>query len=787
MIEPRGALCGIRVVDLTDSVSGQFAARLFADNGASVVLVEPPDGSTMRQTGPIVDDGQERMSALFAHLNRGKSSVVVDRKHRNRTIDAIASLGDVIVVDSPRDARAVSALPGLSVACIVTPFGLDGPRRHWKGGELIYQALSGTMFENGDPDREPLYGVGFRASYAAGVIAYTQAVSLLLRAQTSTRVVDVSIAEVAASMGFGRVGQYSYNGTIEGRDSKAIPRAMIRCADGWAALFIYDNRWIQSCHALGLADLAADPRFATENSRLANWAVFQAEATRLLADRTLDDVVACGQAHDVVVARSVEPAELLDEHQLRARGFWDHLGTSTPLARGLGPMFRFGRTPQLIGGQVPHIGSTTSDQVTRCWSSPRRASTNGPRQESERPLTGLRVVDLTTAWSGPMATRLLATLGADVVKIEGPHRPDDWRGPARGGVPSRYPEFDPGERPYDRNFQFNGQNHDKRGVAVDLKDDRGVHAVRRLAEGCDVLVSNFRSGTLDRLGLGYADLSTVNASIVVVEMPAYGSGGPISRHVALGPSMELMCGMASLIGYGDGKPVTTGPAYLDPIGGFNAAAATVTALFVRNSTGVGQGVEVAQREAAMHWIGEEIIAAAAMTRPAAPEGNQRPGYIVHDAFPTHGDDEWIAIAIADEERLADLCSVMAIEPAPLAAVSQIIEALRAATSRDDKHQLASRLQALGIAAAAVNNAEDLAECDFLAHRGLLQTTVHPDVGMRVSLGLPLHIDGVNMAMTRPAPTFGQHNREVLCGAAGLTDQEVDELEAEGVLATVPTR
>ena len=143
-----------------------------------------------------------------------------------------------------------------------------------------------------------------------------------------------------------------------------------------------------------------------------------------------------------------------------------------------------------------------------------------------RPLEGVRIIDLTSAWAGPMATRVLAALGADVVKIEGPARLDDWRGAASGGPPDRYPDFTPGDRPYDRHFQFNTQNHDKRSLVLDLKSSAGRDVARRLIAGADVVMANFSVGTLDRMGLGWAEVSQVAPAAILVEMPAARAGRP---------------------------------------------------------------------------------------------------------------------------------------------------------------------------------------------------------------------------------------------------------------------
>jgi crotonobetainyl-CoA:carnitine CoA-transferase CaiB-like acyl-CoA transferase len=787
------ALQGVRVLDASNSVAGQFCGRLFADNGAATLLVEPPEGSVIRRTGPFAPDGAgARTSTLFAHLNAGKTSVGIDLGTEVGMVRfrELAAAADVLIVDDGMRLPEFAAGAKPRAICRITPFGEDGPLAGWRGSEMIYQALSGVMFENGRVEGPPLYGVGHRASYAAGVIGYIQSVATLLAEDGGARTIDVAIAEVAASMCFNRVTQFSYNGEIEGRDIRTIPRAIVRCADGWASIFIYDNRWRHACRGLGLDDLVDDPRFASEASRLGNWPAFIAELDRRLAGKPVDEVVAAGQRERAVVARAMAPGELFSEPQLLARRYWDRCKPGE-LPR-LGPMFRMSATPQVDHGPAPKkVGNPAEPAWPAAEAKPRPPAA----PESNLPLAGTRVLDLTTAWSGPMSTRILASLGASIVKVEGPARKDDWRGPTAGGHPARYPDGIPGERPFDRCYQFNTQNHDKRDLVVDVKTEAGLEIVRRLADRADIMIANFSAGTLDRMGLGWNFLHARNQRLIVVEMPAYGGDGPIKDHVALGPSMEMMAGMARIIGHGDGHPVTTGPAYLDPLGGFNSAAAVLTALSARERTGKGQYLELAQREAAMHWIGEEIVLAGATGVDREPQGNRVDGMVPHEAFRCAGDDAWVAIAAADDAEFAALVRAagqpqLASDPRFVtievrrANENRLNEIIGAWTADKDKHELAAMLQAAGVHAAPVQNARDLHASAFLRHRGLTQRVTHPAAGTHDYQGLALHISGWDLAIKRPAPGFGQHNDEVLA-ELGYSDADIAGLEAADVTAKVP--
>ena len=481
--------------------------------------------------------------------------------------------------------------------------------------------------------------------------------------------------------------------------------------------------------------------------------------------------------------------ELLTEPQLVARGYW-----SKPIKPGellrLGAMFRMSDTPQQDHGPAPDIGVGGEAMVAGWKRRPIRCTIAVPR-----PLDGVRVLDLTTAWSGPMCTRILAALGADVVKIEGPRRIDDWRGPIGGGHPARYPSGAAGDRPFDRCYQFNTQNHDKRSLVVDLKDPSGLDVALKLADRSDVMIANFSAGTLTRMGLGWDVLRRRNSRLIVVEMPAYGADGPIKDHVALGPSMELMSGMARSIGYGDGRPVTTGPAYLDPLGGFNSSAAVLTALAARERTGRGQHVEIAQREAAMHWIGEEIVLAHATGADREPKGNRSDTMAPHDAFPAKGEDAWVAIAVEDDAGFAAFARTMGLpelvaDPrfATFGARKENEDALTAIisawTRRRDKRDTAALLQSIGVLAAPVQDARDLFRSDYLRARGLTQSVGHPAAGTNDYLGLPLHISGWDLRIRRPAPTFGQHNDEVL-QELGFAPGAIERLQAAGVIADRP--
>ncbi len=403
------------------------------------------------------------------------------------------------------------------------------------------------------------------------------------------------------------------------------------------------------------------------------------------------------------------------------------------------------------------------------------------------PLAGIRVLDVTTAWAGPFVGRVLAALGADVVHVEAASRMDLWRGGLTGENPRRYPDGQLGERPYDRTVLFNSQNLHKRSLCIDIKRPGGREALYAVARNVDVIVSNFTPGTLARMGLSYETLSQENPGVIVVEMPAYGVSGPMSKLTALGPSMEFSSGMSAFIGYPDSGPTPTGPAYLDPIGGYNGAAAILTALYDRKLTGKGQYVEVSQVEAAMPLVGNLILACMENDQEPARCGNSVPGYIVHDAFRCMGREQWVAIAIENAEQWDVFARLIETDLDATADPAVLREAIGQWTSERDKHWIASRLQELGIAAAPICHGKDVAMDFHLRETGFFTEITHPEAGPRLYQGLPFRFSNHRLPQLGPAPMLGEHTEQVLRDWGGLDEPAIAELRCNGTISNDPTK
>lgn len=781
-----GALAHLRVVDYSETLAGQYCARLFADYGAAVLLVEPPQGSSIRCMAPFSQAGD---SLQFFHLNTGKQSVIMDldTPQGRESLKLRLAGADVVILPPGADADAIAEDNPYGVVVQPTPFGTDGPRASWQGPEIVLQALSGMMHNNGAAGREPLFGTGNRAALASGVGAYLGALTALYARTTTGRgqVVRIDAAETAAAMCFPYVMQHIYNGTVRQRTEQAVQAGQVLCRDGWVCIWIYNFRWHALLEALDLPELEHDPRFADPAERRANWdelfALFQAK----VADMQAEDLVEILQKAQVIAAKAYRPSELVGNRHLNAREYWG----SVDGRRVLGPAFRLTRTPRQLRSGAPQAGASAEGP----WDEkplPPKQGTGG------RPLEGLRVIELTTAWAGPMSGRVLAFLGAESIHVEAPNRVNSWRLNKDSPNPINFPDHVPGARWYDRSFLFNSQNVNKLSCILNLKTEQGRATLRRLVAVADILICNFRPGTLKKLGLDYDSLTAIKPDLIVAELPAFGVSGPMSDYAALGPTMEMAAGMSAMIGYPGGQPEVTGPSYLDPIGGFNAAGAILTALIHRQRTGQGQYVEVPQVEAALQLIGAEILTASETGEDPMPNGNRVSFASPHDAFPARGDDQWIAIAALDEAQWRALCGIMghaelADDPrfsslnARQANEAELSQLIAAWTANQDKHELAAALQAAGVAAAPVQTPKDLAEDPYLAYRGFFTELDHPDAGRHLHPGLPIHLSATPGAQLKSAPPFGRDNRHVLETILKLSPAEVAAIETSDAMATVP--
>lgn len=404
---------------------------------------------------------------------------------------------------------------------------------------------------------------------------------------------------------------------------------------------------------------------------------------------------------------------------------------------------------------------------------------------ADGPLRGVRILDLTHVWAGPLGVRVLADLGAEVVKIEAPYGrgPRDIVDTPLGG----WLWGDPGDEPWNRNAMFLKLMRNRRAVCLDLKAPEGRATFLELVAGADVVIENFSVRAMPELGLDFDSLQAVNPRIVYVSMTGYGGAGPYRDRVAFGPTVEPLSGLGSLLGYGPGESRCTTMALLDPIAALSAAAAVVTALRRRAETGRGARVEVSLHEGGVSFSGPWLLAHQ-LGQSVTPRGNRHPAMAPHGVYPCAGHDAWIAIGCADDAQWRALCTVIGGELDPGAnlgmriARHDAIDATIACWTRSrDKHEAATCLQAAGVPAGPVNTTPDmLADAQAIYRQFFVPLEEHMPVP-----GNPVKMTGLTSADWTPCPKLGADNAAVLRDWLGYGDTRIEELQRQGVLTDRP--
>ncbi len=402
------------------------------------------------------------------------------------------------------------------------------------------------------------------------------------------------------------------------------------------------------------------------------------------------------------------------------------------------------------------------------------------------PLNGVRVIDFTHVWAGPLATRVLGDLGADIIKVEAP-----WaRGPATPGPANPDPR---GEDHWNRQGVTNKLNRNKSGICLDSKSPAGHKILTDLVRKADVVIENFSAKAMTSMGLDWASLEALNPRIIYVAMPGFGHSGPYRDYVAYGTIVEPMCGLTALMGYGPDEPRVSTTALPDPSAGLAAAAAVVTALARRDADGKGRYVELSLQEAAIALFGEYFLLAQ-LENPPGPIGNAHADYAPNGVYRCAGNDNWLAISVCSRAEWHNLTQLVgeALSGEAFAtfenrqanrdALDRTIEAW---TCNQDKLLLMAELQHAGVPAGAVQIPPEMIADPHNVARQFYVPLGADHIDTRVYAGLPITIDGKRYEGWRPAPRLGEHNREVLGTVLGMSDAEITQLELDGVITTRP--
>ncbi len=791
-------LDGYTVIDLSVGIAGGYCTKLLADGGAAVVKVESPEGDPLRRwsaSGATIAPGDD--GALFSFLAGSKNSVVVDPETPDDvellrslldTADAVVwSRGSAVVaLDEFTPATLADAYPHVTVTAI-TPFGLEGPWSDKPATEFTTQAWSGGAIGlgRGAQDRAPLFVAGQIGEWLAG--AYAAAGTMA----THSGLVDVSMLE-AQVLG---LTYYSVSfidaldRPFRDRRRLSIP-GVATAADGLVALGCGTaQQWFDLC-AMVDHDEWIDEQSDLSITEQAN--IHADEIYEWVRENKVDDILDLASAFRIPNAPVGNGATVTSFDQFVERGTF----VSNPRDGFTQPGAPYRMSPPLLRAPnpAPRLGEHTDRYRSRARSQGREFAPPTARNAISRamPFEGVRVLDMTSFWAGPSCTHVLAQLGAEVIHVESTARPDGTR--LIAGVPMSEEQW------WERSPIFSGLNTNKKSVTLDIRNTRGVELLHQLVTTCDVIVENYTPRVLDQIGLDFDAVHRLRPDAIMMRMPGFGLDGPWRDKPAFAYVIEDASGITWLTGHPDQNPVEP-YAIGDPNAGVHGLNALILALAHRRRTGEGVRIEAAMVDAALNVAAEQVIEYSAYGNLLQREGNRGPAAAPQNLYRTGELDEfgrpddWVAIAVATDEQWTHLVAALG-HPAWATDEFATVDGRRRRHDEIDERlsewcetrtgdEIVQTLWDAGVPVAKVMQPHRVGDLAQLVHRGFYERVEHPVNPTARHSTLPMRIStGPQRFHRAPAPLLGQHNYEVLSGL-GLGDDEIAELEEQGIIGTVP--
>jgi len=797
-----GALSHLRIVEIGSAAAASYCARLFADFGATVQKVEPPQGDPLRRTAPLTPKGQ---SAWFAFLNFNKSSIALDPDDKGASARLTELIGNCDVLIDGRDVDAADC-PAFDLAALkrsnpglihvdVSWFGPDGPYAKFEAVDSTIRALTGLVKLVGPVEGPPAHAPDFQTGIFAGLWGFIAAASSVLgRMQDGHgRTSSLSIFESSIAVTEYIMFESFTRGDIMRRIGvnrfwPTFPVGIYETKQGWLGVTtVTPAQWRAFCEMLGLYDLRDDATLFMGIDRLQRMEEIEGKFIPKLKQRTAQEWFAEGLRRKIPIVPVPDIGDLVGDAEKKSRGAIVPIVIGDETGFTVGSMQRLTGTPPRRGGAVPAIGEG-QPAMARPGDAAARAPAPKAGVAKRLPLEGVRVIDFSMGWAGPICTRTLADLGADVIKIEAIQYPDWWRGV------DRRPAYVL-EQMYEKSVRYCIMNRNKRGITLDLTRPQGLQLAKRLLADADLVVDNYSVEVLPKLGLGYEVLSQLNPKLVMMSMSAFGAGSVHRDCRAYGSTLEQGSGLPSVVGDANGPPVMSHTAFGDAVGGLNGCAAVLTALIHARLTGKGQFIDLAQIECMMPFAAPWIVAHSIDGRTTPVKyGNRHPDFVPHGCFPCAGSDNWIVVAISSDAMWPRLCKLLgrtdwaADEALKHAAgrrqiESEIEAAIAGWTSTRDPDDAMNALQAAGVASGVARLPIELLKDPQLHARGFIQQIDRAFIGRHPQPSMPFRETGKPFEIRSAPPTLGEHNREILAGMLGLSDAEIEQLARDGVIGT----
>jgi crotonobetainyl-CoA:carnitine CoA-transferase CaiB-like acyl-CoA transferase len=795
-------LRGVRVLDLT-SGRAEMTSRYLADLGAEVLRVGVPGRDD--EDGRAAAFGPSSLHHLTHNANKHQARIDLAAPAGRAELEVLLGAADLLVEDTaPGTLDAFGLAPAdllrrhpQLVVISVTDFGQTGPYRDWVGSEWTHLAMGAVLSRSGIPGEPPLLPPGSLATEGTAIqAAFAGLVAYANRLETGIGDhVDVSVYEATGQVldpgyGIGGTGAAGLRapGADRGRPDARHLYPIFPCADGHVRVCLLSARQWRGMRAwMGEPAELADPGLENLMTRFAAVDLIYPLIGVLFAAQSRDDLVAAGQGFGVPIAALLSPAEVLAaEHFERRRAF-----TTLPSASG-----RSVRVPNgfveingvRAGLRRPAPGPDDHDAgLVASWSEvagagraaePGVAGSSGPAHR-RHPLAGMRILDLGVIVVGAELGRLLADQGADVIKVENREFPDGSRQATNDQMTG----------------SFAAGHRNKRSLGLNLRHPDGLALFLDLVARSDAVLSNFKPGTMSSLGLGYEELAKANPRIVLAESSALGADGPWSKRMGYGPLVRASTALTGLWAYPDVEEGFSDAStiYPDHAAARIGAVAVLAALLDARRSGRGAHIRVSQAETMIGQFADMFALESIQPGSMVARGNVGPGDAPRGLYRCAGEDEWCVVDIRGDGDWARLSRL--IGRPQLAADTRYQSAAARVEHRlevDDlvgewlaalpPREAMTRLQSAGVPAGMMQRVNDLPGDEHLVARGFFDVLAQPQLRRPLVVErAPAHFGGVADPPENPAPLLGEHTRPVCREVLGLSDGEIDDLLAAGVL------
>ena len=761
------ALNDVVVLELASGVAGPYCGRLLADLGSTVVKVEPPEGDHIRRSEPLVN-GE---SAFFNYLNAGKASIVAEPGASE--LAAVLGRADIVTHNllGPEADALEARVKSANTAAIVislSPYGRSGERSSWQATPFTEWATGGFFYFAGDPAREPLALPGYQAEFHGGVHAAIAALAGLWHARETGegQQVEISHQEACLNDHSWLTSMWTHMGQVQKRSGSLYAK----CSDGWVFLFNmvpYPNLFI----LMERFDLLEDETL----QQPLNWGARYTEVFGAFQEwsstHTKQEVYHACQELRIASSPVNTMADVVASQQLAARDWFGTVDVDGKTFTAPGFPYKLMGTPCATGGRAPAVGEHTGVLRSGALVLPPAPPNATSRIQNPKsgPLAGLRMIEVTANWAGPIAGRHFADLGADVIKVELQTKPATRALIFTGD--DVWPDF------FHRSGYFNKLNRNKRAIALDLSKPKGKDLFIELVKHADVVLENNAARVMGQLELDYAALSEASPAVVMCSLAGYGGTGPERNYSAYGSNIETTSGLASILGYDASQFFGTGSFYADPVSGNHAAVAMLAALHSRRSTGKGQWIDASLLETVEPFLSQDFLRYTVTGEVPAPKGPRwGEGWLLQGTYQTVGRDCWLAVTVRNDGELAALAKLTG---------ASTEESLRTWLLSRDHMAAANELQAAGIPAAPVMMNWEIVSDNHLNDRGYFVPIRHEVAGTRMFPGFAWRFEKTPGAIYRAAPRFAEHNDEVFGGLLGVSTSEYVRLVADGITGDHP--